>query len=194
MRTSSVERNTQETKIKIDLNLDGAGRTDINTKIGFFDHMLSSFGKHSLCDIKIDALGDLDVDSHHTVEDVGIVLGLAISKALGNKEGITRFGSAIIPMDETLVLCSLDLSGRAYFEFDCRLTTSKLGEFDSEMVEEFFRAISNNAKINLHIQVLKGKNNHHIIEGIFKAFARALKDAVTLDPRVKGIPSTKDIL
>lgn len=194
MRSSSIQRDTAETKIKLSLNLDGEGKTTIQTGIGFFDHMLTHIGKHSLSDLIVEVKGDLDVDCHHSVEDAGIVLGQAIKEAVGNKEGINRYGQAIIPMDEALILCAIDLSGRPYVDVDTPFTVDRVGDFDTEMVEEFFRAIAVNAGMNLHIQVLRGKNNHHIIEGMCKAFAKALLMAVTLNPRIKGVPSTKGML
>lgn len=194
MRTSSIQRDTAETKIKLSLNLDGEGKTTIETGIGFFDHMLTHIGKHSLSDLVVEVKGDLEVDCHHSVEDVGIVLGQAIKEAVGNKEGINRYGQAIIPMDEALILCAIDLSGRPYVDVDTPFTVDRVGDFDTEMVEEFFRAVAVNAGMNLHIQVLRGKNNHHMIEGMCKAFAKALLMAVTLNPRIKGVPSTKGML
>ena len=194
MRTSSMQRDTAETKIELSLNLDGEGKTTIETGIGFFDHMLTHIGKHSLSDLTVKVQGDLEVDCHHTVEDTGIVLGQAIKEAIGNKEGINRYGQAIIPMDEALVLCAIDLSGRPYVDVDTPFTVDRVGEFDTEMVEEFFRAVAVHAGMNLHIQVLRGKNNHHIIEGMCKAFAKALLMAVTMNPRIKGVASTKGML
>lgn len=194
MRTSSIQRETAETKIQLSINLDGEGKTSIETGIGFFDHMLTHIGKHSLSDLTVKVKGDLEVDCHHTVEDTGIVLGQAIKEAVGNKEGINRYGQAIIPMDEALILCAIDLSGRPYVDVDTPFTTDRVGDFDTEMVEEFFRAIAVNAGMNLHIQVLRGKNNHHMIEGMCKAFAKALLMAVTMNPRIKGVASTKGML
>lgn len=194
MRTSSISRDTAETKIRLSLDLDGEGKTTIQTGIGFFDHMLTHIGKHSLSDLVVEADGDLEVDCHHTVEDVGIVLGQAIKEAVGDKKGINRYGQAIIPMDEALILCAIDLSGRPYVDVDTPFTVEKVGDFDTEMVEEFFRAVAVHSAMNLHIQVLRGKNNHHIIEGMCKAFAKALLMAVTLNPRIKGVASTKGML
>ena len=194
MRTSSIQRDTAETKIQLSLNLEGEGKTTIETGIGFFDHMLTHIGKHSLSDLTVKVQGDLEVDCHHTVEDTGIVLGQAIKEAIGNKEGINRYGQAIIPMDEALILCAIDLSGRPYVDVDTPFTVDRVGEFDTEMVEEFFRAVAVHAGMNLHIQVLRGKNNHHIIEGMCKAFAKALLMAVTMNPRIKGVASTKGML
>lgn len=176
------------------LNLDGSGISHIETGIGFFDHMLEGFSKHGFFDLHIECDGDLQVDSHHTIEDCGIVLGDAIKKALGDKSGIKRFGSCILPMDETLVLCAVDLSGRPYLVFDGEFTTERLGTLDTEMIREFFYAVSYSAGMNLHIKVLSPGNNHHMAEAMFKAFARALDEAVSHDPRVKGILSTKGSL
>lgn len=194
MRVATLQRDTAETKIKLNLNIDGEGKTTIKTGIGFFNHMLTHIGKHSLSDLEVEVVGDLEVDCHHSVEDTGIVLGQAIKEAIGNKEGINRYGQAIIPMDEALILCAIDLSGRPYVDVDTPFTVDRVGEFDTEMVEEFFRAVAVNAGMNLHIQVLRGKNNHHIIEGMCKAFAKALLMAVTVNPRIKGVPSTKGML
>jgi imidazoleglycerol-phosphate dehydratase len=194
IRDASVSRQTKETNISLDLTIDGSGKHDIKTGIGFFDHMLTHIAKHGFFDMKINCIGDLEIDCHHTIEDMGIVLGKGISDALGNKEGINRYGSAIIPMDETLVLCAIDLSGRPYLNFDVDLTVLKLGDMDTEMVEEFFRAISYTAGMNLHIKLLEGKNNHHIVEGIFKAFANALDQATMIDERILGTRSTKGLL
>ena len=190
-RIATVNRETKETKITCTLNLDGTGKFDINTGIGFFDHMLSGFAKHGLFDLTLKAEGDLYVDSHHTVEDVGIVLGQAIKEALGEKEGIRRYGFFILPMDETLMLCALDLSGRPFFSYDVSLTVDRLGEMDVEMAKEFFYAISYSAGMNLHIRMLSGDNNHHILEAMFKAFAKALDQASGKDSRIEGVLSTK---
>ena len=194
MRTATVARKTNETDISVTLNLDGSGNSEISTGIGFFDHMLEGFAKHGFFDMELVASGDLAVDGHHTVEDVGIVLGTAIKKAVGDKKGIRRYGSCILPMDETLVLCAVDLSGRPYLSFDAEFTTDRVGYLETELVKEFFYAISYKAKMNLHIKVLSGTNNHHIIEGMFKAFARALDDATGTDQRISGILSTKGSL
>lgn len=194
MRQAVITRKTAETEISLSLNIDGEGQTQIETGIGFFDHMLTHIGKHSLSDLTVQATGDLEIDCHHTVEDVGIVLGQAIKEAVGNKEGINRYGQAILPMDEALILCAVDLSGRAYVEVDTPFQAERVGDFDTEMVEEFFRAVGTQAAMNLHIQVLRGKNSHHIIEGMCKAFAKALAMAVTTNPRIKGIASTKGML
>ena len=193
-REASFSRTTKETDISLRLELDGCGNSDIDTGIGFFDHMLEGFARHGFFDLDVKATGDLVVDCHHTVEDTGIVLGSAIKKALGDKKGVRRFGSCILPMDETLVLCAVDLSGRPYLVFDGEFTTDHVGYLDTEMVREFFYAISYSAGMNLHIKVLSGSNNHHIIEGIFKAFARALDEATGIDVRITGILSTKGSL
>jgi imidazoleglycerol-phosphate dehydratase len=190
-RIATVNRETKETKISCTLNLDGTGKYDINTGIGFFDHMLSGFARHGLFDLTLKAEGDLYVDSHHTVEDVGIVLGQAIKEALGEKVGICRYGFFILPMDETLMLCALDLSGRPYFSYDVNLTVDRLGEMDVEMAKEFFYAISYSAGMNLHIKMLSGDNNHHILEAMFKAFAKSLDQATGKDSRIEGVLSTK---
>ncbi|MBO4485355.1 MAG: imidazoleglycerol-phosphate dehydratase HisB [Lachnospiraceae bacterium] len=190
-RIATVNRETKETKITCTLNLDGTGKYDISTGIGFFDHMLAGFAKHGLFDLTLKAEGDLYVDSHHTVEDVGIVLGQAIKEALGEKEGIRRYGFFILPMDETLMLCALDLSGRPFFSYDVNLTVDRLGEMDVEMAKEFFYAISYSAGMNLHIRMLSGDNNHHILEAMFKAFAKSLDQATGKDSRIDGVLSTK---
>ena len=193
-RQISTTRKTKETDIQVTLNLDGSGYAKVDTGIGFFDHMLEGFSKHGFFDLHMECDGDLQVDSHHTIEDCGIVLGDAIKKALGDKSGIKRFGSCILPMDETLVLCAVDLSGRPYLVFDDEFTTERLGTLDTEMIREFFYAVSYSAGMNLHIKVLSPGNNHHMAEAMFKAFARALDEAVSHDPRVKGILSTKGSL
>ncbi len=194
MRTSEIERNTEETKIKMKINIDGIGKNNINTGIGFFDHMLTHISKHGFIDMDIHTKGDINVDSHHTIEDTGIVLGKCIANAIGDKKGIKRYGYSIVPMDEALVLCAVDFSGRAVFVFDAEFTAEKLGDFDTEMTEEFFRAVSLNAGINLHIKLISGKNNHHIAECIFKAFGRAVDMAVSFDERIEGVLSTKGML
>lgn len=190
-RKSTVTRKTNETDIKIELNLDGTGETSIDTGIGFFDHMLNSFAKHGLFDLNVSVKGDLFVDSHHTIEDTGIALGMAIRKAMGDKKGIKRYGSIMLPMDETLVLCAIDLSGRPYLVFDETFTVDQVGYFDTEMVREFFYAISYAAGMNLHIKQLNGSNNHHIIEATYKAFAKALDEASSYDIRISDVLSTK---
>lgn len=193
-RIAQIQRKTKETDIQVKLNLDGSGNSVINTGIGFFNHMLEGFSKHGFFDLNLNCEGDLAVDCHHTIEDCGIVLGNAIREALGDKSGIKRFGSCILPMDESLVLCAIDLSGRPYLVFDGEFTTKKIGYMDTEMVKEFFYAISYSAGMNLHIKVLTPGNNHHMAEAMFKAFARALDEAVSRDPRVQGILSTKGSL
>lgn len=193
-RNAKISRRTAETQIELELNLDGSGKAEVDTGIGFFDHMLISFAKHGLFDLKVNVSGDLHVDCHHTIEDTGIVLGEAIKKALGDKKGIKRFGNFMLPMDETLVLCAVDLSGRPYLVFDGKFDAERVGYFDTEMVKEFFYAVSYSAGMNLHIKEMYGENSHHIIEAMFKAFARALDEAVALDPRVQGLPSTKGAL
>lgn len=193
-RTVDYVRKTKETDISLHLNLDGTGSSSINTGIGFFDHMLDGFARHGLFDLKVNVAGDLAVDCHHTIEDTGIVLGNAIKEAVGDKKGIRRYGSCILPMDETLVLCAVDLSGRPYLVFDGEFTTDRVGYMDTEMVKEFFYAISYTAGMNLHIRVLSGGNNHHMIEAMFKAFAKALDQATVIDPRITDILSTKGSL
>lgn len=193
-RTADYVRKTKETDISLHLNLDGTGSSSINTGIGFFDHMLDGFARHGLFDLKVNVAGDLAVDCHHTIEDTGIVLGNAIKEAVGDKKGIRRYGSCILPMDETLVLCAVDLSGRPYLVFDGEFTTDRVGYMDTEMVKEFFYAISYTAGMNLHIRVLSGGNNHHMIEAMYKAFAKALDQATVIDPRITDILSTKGSL
>ncbi len=193
-RVAEVTRKTQETDIKVLLNLDGSGASNITTGIGFFDHMLQGFTKHGFYDMDVTVNGDLNVDGHHTVEDTGIVLGQAISKALGDKKGIKRYGSMILPMDETLVMCAIDLCGRPYFVMDAEFTAPMVGDFDTQLVKEFFYAVSYSAAMNLHIKVLNGSNDHHKIEAIFKAFAKALDEASMIDSRIEGVLSTKGAL
>ncbi len=193
-RTADYVRKTKETDINLQLNLDGTGQADIHTGIGFFDHMLDGFARHGFFDLTVHVEGDLTVDCHHTIEDTGVVLGSAIKKAVGDKKGIRRYGGCALPMDETLVLCAIDLSGRPYLAFDGTFTAEKVGHMDTEMVREFFYAISYTAGMNLHIKVLSGSNNHHLIEAMFKAFARALDEAVAFDPRIAGVLSTKGSL
>lgn len=190
-RIANINRVTKETDINLRLNLDSNEESNINTGIGFFDHMLNSFAKHSFTQLELSVKGDLDVDTHHSVEDTGIVLGQGIKEAIGDKKGIKRYGSLIIPMDESLILCSLDLSGRPYLVFDVPLTVEKVGDLDTEMVKEFFYAISYSAGMNLHFKLIHGDNNHHIVEGLFKAFAKALDEAVSFDDRIKDVLSTK---
>lgn len=193
-RIAKKERTTKETDIAVSLNLDGSGIYEVDTGVGFFNHMLEGFARHGLFDLEVSVNGDLEVDCHHTIEDTGIVLGNVIKEALGDKVGIRRYGSCILPMDETLVLCALDLSGRPYLSFDAEFRTERVGDMDTEMVREFFYAISYTAGMNLHIRVLSGSNSHHIIEAMFKAFAKALDEATVLDPRIKDILSTKGSL
>ena len=193
-RQAEVTRKTGETDITIRLNLDGTGKASIQTGIGFFDHMLNSFARHGLFDLEVQAKGDLEVDCHHTIEDTGIVLGEAIRQAVGDKKGICRFGECILPMDETLVLCALDLSGRPYLRYHLDLTVPSVGQFDTEMVHEFFYAVSYAAGMNLHVKQLDGENNHHIIEAAFKSFPNAFDRAVSYDGRISDVLSTKGSL
>ena len=193
-RRAEIERNTKETKIKIALELDGTGKAELHSGIGFFDHMLDGFARHGLFDLTVDVDGDLDVDCHHTVEDTGIVLGNAIREAVGDKKGIRRYGSCILPMDEALLLCSLDLCGRPYLVYDLNLDREKVGDLETEMIREFFYAVSYGAEMNLHVKQLSGINNHHIIEGTFKAFAKALDSATRYDARISDVLSTKGVL
>lgn len=193
-RSADFIRKTKETDISLNFKIDGTGTANVSTGIGFFDHMLEGFARHGLFDLKVNAEGDLMVDCHHTIEDTGIVLGNAIKKAVGDKKGIRRYGSCILPMDETLVLCAVDLSGRPYLVFDGEFTTDRVGYMDTEMVKEFFYAVSYSAGMNLHIKVLSGGNNHHMIEAMFKAFAKALDEATRIDPRITDILSTKGTL
>ena len=194
MRKVHLDRNTNETKINLTLNLDGSGEAHIDTGIGFFDHMINGFARHGLFDIELKCKGDLEIDSHHTVEDCGIVLGEAIKKATGEKKAIKRYGSAILPMDEALILCAIDLSGRPYLVFDSTFSSDMVGYFDTQMVKEFFYAVSYSAGMNLHIRKITGENDHHIIEGMFKAFAKALDEACMKDARIKSVLSTKGSL
>ena len=193
-RIAEYTRKTKETDIYLSFDLDGRGDTKVDTGIGFFDHMLDGFARHGLFDLNVKVTGDLVVDCHHTIEDTGIVLGNAIKKAVGDKKGIKRFGSCMLPMDETLVLCAVDLSGRPYLSFDAEFTTDRVGYMDTEMVKEFFYAISYSAGMNLHLKVITGGNNHHMIEAMFKAFAKALDEATIIDPRITDILSTKGSL
>ena len=194
MRTAEIKRETRETNIAMTLNLDGVGKSYIKTGVGFFDHMLEGFAKHGFFDLDLKAEGDLHVDPHHTVEDVGIVLGKAIKEAVGDKKGICRFGYFILPMDDALALCSLDLGGRTYFDFECEFETERVGTFETQLVREFFYAVCSNAEMNLHIKMLSGRNDHHKAEAIFKAFAKALDQAVSYDDRIKDVLSTKGTL
>ncbi len=194
MRSAELERRTLETSVSASWELDGAGLCEINTGIGFFDHMLTLLAKHSFSDLTVEAQGDLDVDSHHTIEDVGLVLGQVLKQAVGDKVGIHRYGNCFLPMDEALVQVCLDFSGRPYLVFEADIPKVQLGLYDTEMTEEFFRALAMQAGLTLHIRVLYGKNLHHIIEAIFKGFARALAEAVAIDPRVEGVMSSKGSL
>lgn len=193
-RTADLTRTTKETQIALSLNLDGTGVSEIDTGIGFFDHMLDGFSRHGFFDLKCNVKGDLDVDGHHTVEDTGIVLGSAIKEAVGDKKGIARYGFFILPMDDALCLCAVDLCGRPYFEFECNFTTPRIGELDTELIREFFYAVSYSAGMNLHIKMIFGINNHHMAEAMFKAFAKALDMAVTADERIQDVLSTKGSL
>jgi len=193
-RMAAVERSTNETRIHVVLNLDGSGKSSIETGIGFFDHMLDGFTRHGLFDLKLRCVGDLEVDGHHTVEDCGIVLGQAIAKAVGDKKGIRRYGSLMLPMDETLVLCAVDLCGRPYLSFDAEFSTERVGNFETQLAKEFFYAVSYSAGMNLHLKVLTPGNDHHMLEAMFKAFAKALDQAVEIDPRILDVLSTKGSL
>ncbi len=193
-RIGECKRNTSETQIEVSIDLDGSGQAQVQTGIGFFDHMLISFAKHGLFDLKVSVTGDLYVDCHHTIEDTGIAIGVALRKALGDKKSIRRYGNTILPMDETLVLCALDLSGRPYLVFDADFTTDRVGYFDTEMVKEFFHALTYTTGMNLHIKMLESGNNHHMIEGIFKAFAKTLDQATMKDGRITDVLSTKGTL
>ncbi|MFQ9515401.1 MAG: imidazoleglycerol-phosphate dehydratase HisB [Eubacterium sp.] len=193
-RIGECKRDTKETQIEVIINLDGTGKAEVNTGIGFFDHMLISFAKHGLFDLNVKVTGDLYVDCHHTIEDTGIALGVALRKALGDKKSIKRYGYMILPMDESLTMCALDLSGRPYLVFNVDFTTDRVGYFDTEMVKEFFHAITYTTGMNLHIKMLESGNNHHMIEGIFKAFAKALDQATMMDDRIEDVLSTKGTL
>lgn len=193
-RTATISRQTAETKVELTLDVDGTGQAQIRTGVGFLDHMLTLLAKHGVVDLKVEAQGDLEVDQHHTVEDVGICLGQALRQALGDKAGIRRYGFFTLPMEETLCTTAIDLSGRYYFAFNANIPSAKIGDFDSELVEDFWQAFAANALCNLHVNVSYGRNSHHIAEAIFKAAARALRMAVESDPRVTGVPSTKGTL
>ena len=193
-RIAKIERKTKETDIKLTINLDGEGKTNIQTGVGFFDHMLDGFARHGLFDLELTVQGDLEVDCHHTIEDTGIVLGKAIAEALGEKKGIKRYGSFMLPMDETLAICAIDLSGRPYLNFKADFTVEKLEDFDTEMFREFFYALSYSAGMNLHLKIMDGGNNHHMAEALFKAFGKALDMATMEEPRMKDIWSTKGSL
>ncbi|MBR4175168.1 MAG: imidazoleglycerol-phosphate dehydratase HisB [Lachnospiraceae bacterium] len=194
MRKAEIKRKTNETDIILGLNLDGSGKYDVNTGIGFFDHMLEGFARHGIFDLRVNCKGDLNVDTHHSAEDVGIVLGEAIKEAVGDKKGIKRYGYFILPMDEALCVCAIDLSGRPYFVFDAQFSADKIGELDSQMIREFFYAVSYSAGMNLHIRMLSGSNDHHIAEAMFKAFAKSLREAVSFDERIEDVLSTKGSL
>ena len=193
-RTASCTRKTKETDIMITLNLDGTGKTNIDTGVGFFNHMLDGFARHGLFDLTVKVKGDLEVDCHHTIEDTGIVLGQAIMEAIGDKVGIRRYGHFILPMDETLALCAVDLSGRPYLRFDSEFTVDCIGDMDTEMIKEFFYAVSYSAMMNIHLRVLDGENNHHKAEALFKSFGKALDMACMEEPRMKEVWSTKGTL
>lgn len=193
-RIGSCVRNTKETQIELEINLDGRGEAAVDTGIPFFDHMLNGFARHGLFDLRVRVKGDLEVDCHHTVEDTGIVLGEAIAQALGDKAGIKRYGSFLLPMDETLALCAIDLSGRPYLNYDVCFTTEQIGTLDTEMIREFFYAVSYSAAMNLHVKILDGINNHHMAEALFKAFGKALDAATMEEPRLSGVWSTKGTL
>lgn len=194
MRTSEQIRKTNETDISLQLNLDGRGVADIQTGCGFLDHMLTLFAAHGRFDLTVKCVGDTQVDDHHTVEDIGICLGKAFAEALGDKRGIVRYGSQILPMDEALVLCAVDLSGRTYLGYRLDIPTQKIGTFDTELVEEFFWAFARSCPMNLHLQQMAGTNSHHIVEGAFKAFARAMRQAVVIEDANGAVPSTKGVL
>ena len=194
MRTAEIERNTKETKISLALDLDGSGSGEIDTGIGFFNHMLELFKKHALVDLTVKATGDLDVDYHHTVEDVGLVLGQALNKALGERRGITRYGFASVPMDEALCETSIDLGGRPFLVFTSAKKHLMVRDFEVKLLEEFFRAVSVEGRLNIHLREIYGDETHHVCEGLFKSFARALRQAVSADPRETGVPSSKGVL
>lgn len=195
MRTGIIERKTNETNISVEVDLDGAGRYDVNTGIGFLDHMLEQLSRHSLIDLKVEANGDLHIDAHHTTEDSGIAIGQAVTKALGDRKGINRYGHAYVPMDETLTRVAIDLSNRPYLVWKVKFTQDRLGEMDTELFKEWFQAFAQAAGATLHVECLYGENNHHIVESCFKALARALRAAVEVDPRkADAVPSTKGVL
>lgn len=194
MRTAEIERNTKETKIKLSLNLDGTGDGVIDTGVGFFNHMLELLKKHALIDLSVTCDGDLDVDYHHTVEDVGLVFGQALNRALGDRRGITRYGFASIPMDETLCETSIDLGGRPFLVFQCGMKHQMVRDFEVKLLEEFFRAVSVEGRLNVHLRQIYGDEAHHVCEGFFKSFARALRQAVAADPREHGVPSSKGVI
>ena len=194
MRTSEITRETRETRIALSLNLDGSGQGEVNTGIGFFNHMLELLKKHALIDLSVKCDGDLDVDYHHTVEDVGLVLGQALDKALGDRKGIVRYGFASIPMDEALCETSIDLGGRPFLVFQCPMKHTMVRDFEVKLLEEFFRAVSVESRANIHLREIYGDEAHHVCEGIFKSFARALRQAMSVDPREKGVPSSKGVI
>ena len=195
MRTAQITRTTKETDIRLTLNLDGTGKSEIHSGVGFLDHMLTLFAKHGRFDLELTCNGDTEVDDHHSVEDIGIALGQAFEQALGDKRGIVRYGSFILPMDETLILSAVDISGRSYLNYDLHIPTQKVGTFDTELAEEFFLGFVRNANLTLHLKQLEGKNSHHIIEGTFKSFGRTMKQAVAIDEAFRDeIPSTKGVL
>ncbi len=193
-RTAEIARKTRETDIHLKLKLDGSGASKVETKVGFLDHMLELFARHSLIDLEVRCAGDLHIDAHHSTEDIGICLGLAIDRALGDKSGIRRYGHTILPMDETLVTCAVDLGGRPYWAWQAPMPSPKIGEFDSELIADFWQAVAFNGRMNLHVLLHYGRNTHHISEAIFKGLARAIRDAVEVDPRGSGVPSTKGTL
>ena len=193
-RTASVKRKTQETAVELSLSLDGTGKTEIDSPVGFLNHMLALLGRHAVVDLAVKATGDVDVDLHHTVEDVGIALGQALDRALGDKAGIARFASVAVPMDESLAEVALDLSGRPFLAYNVKFPGERIGDFETQLVQEFLQAVVSHAKMTLHVNLSYGSNDHHIAEAIFKALARALKAAVAIDPRVAGTPSTKGVL
>jgi imidazoleglycerol-phosphate dehydratase len=194
MRSATIERNTAETQIYLEMNLDGTGKANVESGVGFLDHMLTLFAKHSGCDLSVRATGDMHVDAHHLTEDIGIVLGQALKQALGEKVGIRRYGDIMLPMDEVLMLVAVDCSGRPFFVWEVTMTQPKVGLWDSELAEDFFRALAFNAGLTLHMRMLSGTNTHHIIEAAFKGCARALREAFSFDPRESGVPSTKGTL
>ena len=193
-RSATIERDTRETQVRVSLGLDGSGEVRIGTGLGFFDHMLELLAGHGLFDLAVEAVGDLQTGGHHTVEDVGICFGSALAQTLGNKSGIKRYGSMLVPMDESLALVVLDLSGRPYFAYEGGPVAESIAGFDTGLVAEFFRAVANNAKMTIHVRLLAGGDTHHMIEAVFKAFGKALREAVSFDARVTGIPSTKGVL
>jgi imidazoleglycerol-phosphate dehydratase len=193
-RAASVERSTKETQIRLQLELDGSGRAEISTGVGFFDHMLDLLARHARLNLAVSATGDLETGAHHTTEDVGIVFGQALDRALGDRSGIARYGDAMVPMDEALGACAIDVSGRPFCSFEAELLATTIGGFETELTEEFFRAVANNAKLTIHLRALDGTNAHHKIEACFKAFARALREAVAVDETESGVPSTKGVL